>query len=191
MHLLIALSPLDLSTESIVEYIFIPLHFSPPIPRQTNSPLLQASFFLSFFPWLWLWLEEQCQPLFDTLFAAKYIVCLVEEECCRRDIELVTYFGGGQDQVPHSLATCMETCTAEQLHRTAPIQTSSGEVTKQDSADLRFLSQNSHCPPPLPLLKLLLYHDIYHRVLCVLMTFLPPMQKFSFPSWCTEVTSIS
>lgn len=92
MHLLIALSPLDLSTESIVEYIFIPLHFSPPIPRQANSPLLQASFFLSFFPWLWLWLEEQCQPLFDTLFAAKCIVCLVEEECCRRDIELVTFW---------------------------------------------------------------------------------------------------
>lgn len=189
MHLLIALSPLDLSTESIVEYIFIPLHFSPhPKTGQFSSA---PGIFLSFFPWLWLWLEEQCQPLFDTLFAAKYIVCLVEEECCRRDIELVTYFGGGQDQVPHSLATCMETCTAEQLHRTAPIQTSSGEVTKQDSADLRFLSQNSHCPPPLPLLKLLLYHDIYHRVLCVLMTFLPPMQKFSFPSWCTEVTSIS
>lgn len=64
--------------------------------------------------------------------------------------------------MPRSLATCMEACAAEQLHGTAPIQTtSSGEVTKQDSAGLRFISQNSHHPPPLPLLKLLLYQDIY------------------------------
>lgn len=89
-------------------------------PTSQDRPILHCSRHLSFFPCIWLWLEEQCQPLFDTLFAAKCVVCLVAEECCRRGTELVAEFGGVQDQVPHSLATCTETCATEQLHRTAP-----------------------------------------------------------------------
>lgn len=155
-------------------------------PQSQDRPILCCSRHLCFFPWLWLWLEEQCQPLSDALFAAKCMVCLVEEECCRRDIELAADFGGGRDQMPRSIAACRETCAAEQLHRTAPIQTaSSGGVTKQDSAGLGFISQNSHCPPPSALPWYL------RRALCALVAWLPSTQKFSFPSWCTEVSSTS